>query len=165
MKKTITFLLITLCISSFGQTFKKGTKVVNLGVGYIIGPGVAGSAELGVADDISVGLVAGYSRYSFGYLTSNYSSNYLLVGGRGSYHLGTILKGAGVSVDKLDFYLGVSGGLQKYFYGGDLSYYGGRTGNVFFGGHGGARYQYKEKLGFFAEGGTPFSTIGITFKL
>jgi hypothetical protein len=161
----ITCLFLLSVSISFAQKFEKGTKAVNLGVGYIYGLGVAGSAELGVVDDVSVGVIAGFSRYSFGYAFSNYSSNYLLVGGRGSYHLGTILAGAGIKLDKIDPYIGVSAGFQKYFYGGDLSYYAGRTGNIFLGGHGGVRYQYKEKLGFFVEGGTPFSTIGITFKL
>ncbi len=168
MKKTLTlltFLFLLFSFPSISQTYKKGTKSINLGVGFIIGPGVAGSAEFGIADDISVGVIGSYSRYSFGYLSSNYSSNYLLVGGRGSYHLGTVLKSAGVDVDKFDPYIGISAGIQKYFYGGDLSYYAGRTGGIFFGGHGGVRYKYKEKLGFFAEGGTPFSTIGITFQL
>jgi hypothetical protein len=161
----LTFLFLFIGSISFAQKFEKGTKAVNLGVGFIYGPGVAGSVEFGIADDISVGLIAGFSRYSFGYSLSNYSSNYLLVGGRGSYHLGTILSGAGIKMDKIDPYIGVSAGIQKYFYSGDLSFYAGRTGGIFYGGHGGIRYQYKEKLGFFAEGGTPFSTIGISFKL
>jgi hypothetical protein len=166
MKKLkITFLFLFFGILCNAQKFEKGAKVVNVGVGYIYGPGVAGSAEFGVADDVSVGIIAGFSRYSFGYSFANYSSNYLLVGGRGSYHLSTILSGAGIKFDKFDPYIGVSAGIQKYFYSGDLSYYAGRTGGIFFGGHGGVRYQYKEKLGFFAEGGTPFSTVGITFKL
>jgi hypothetical protein len=160
-----TILIFLISTNLYAQKFAKGSKVVNLGVGYIYGPGVAASAEFAVADDISVGAVAGFSRYSFGYLASNYSSNYILIGGRGSYHLNTILSDAGVKLDKFDVYIGLSGGFQKYIYTGDLSFYAGRTGNIFIGGHGGIRYQFKEKLALYAEGGSPFSTVGISFKL
>lgn len=146
--------------SSFGQAFMKGTKTVNLGVNTGYGIGIVGSVEAGVTDDISAGLIASISGRS--YFGSRYS--YVVAGVRGSYHLGRILEEAGVNMDKLDLYLGLTGGYRAVRYNSVYSSYSGANSGIYIGGHGGLRYQLNDKLGLYAEGGYPLSSLGITFK-
>lgn len=168
--KKITFSLILSTIffvattKSFSQSFVKETKTINLGLGYGYGLGVLGSAEVGVTDDISAGVVAGFSRRSYGYFGNNYGVTYLVVGARGSYHFGRLLTESGVNMDKLDPYAGLTAGFRSVK-SGDYNGYSGVDTGVMFGGYIGIRYQFNDKLGFMAEGGSPFSTVGITFKL
>lgn len=148
------------------QSFMKGTKTINLGLGLGgYGLGLLGSAEVGVTDDISAGIVAGISRRSYGFIGSNWSVNYLAIGGRGSYHFGRILSEAGVNMDKLDPYLGVTLGFRSVGYDNAFDGYSGVGTGVMFGGYGGVRYQLNDKFALMAEGGSPFSSLGISFKL
>lgn len=159
MKKyIIVFALILTTGFSFGQAFMKGTKTVNVGVNTGYGLGVAASVEAGITDDVSAGLFASFSgRSYFGYRYS-----YILVGARGSYHLGKILSEAGVNVDKLDPYVGLNVGFRTARSNYDFDY--GYGSGVYFGGFGGVRYQVNDKLGIYAEGGYPLSSLGVTFK-
>lgn len=159
------FLMTFMFSSVFGQAFMKGTKTVNLGLGYGYGLGILASAEVGVADDISAGLVGGFSRRNYGFVGSNYGVTYIVAGVRGSYHFGRLLEEAGVSVDKLDPYAGLTGGFRSVKYDNGWAGYSGVGTGVMIGGYLGVRYQLKDKLGIMAEGGSPFSSIGITFKL
>jgi hypothetical protein len=167
MKKITYLSLIILSLSGsvFSQTFKKGQKVANLGVGlgWGYGLGALASAEIGIADDISLGGFAGISRDSYGAFGYSYSANYVPVGLRGSYHLGTVLENVGVKIDKTDIYLGASGGVFLRFY---SNTYTGTNGGVgpLIGGFGGIRYQLKPSLNVYAEAGTPYSTVGVSFK-
>lgn len=170
MKKIVAFLVFTIAAFSYttsdAQAFMKGTKTINLGVGLGYGLGFLGSAEVGVADDISAGIVAGVSRRAFGSLGFNYNVNYIVIGARGSYHLGRILADAGVNVDKLDPYVGLTGGFRNVNVGGTFGdvYSGSGTG-IMLGGYAGIRYQLNDKFAVMAEGGAPLSTIGISFEL
>jgi hypothetical protein len=169
MKKIILSLsFVLICaITSFGQSFAKGTKTINLGLNTGYGLGIVGSAEVGVNDQISAGLMAGFSRRSYGYggLGGNFSISYIVAAARGSYHLGKVLTDAGLNMDKLDPYLGAALGFQKATYGSAYSTYYNGINPLYLSGYGGVRYQLKEKLGLYAEGGWPLSSIGITFKL
>jgi hypothetical protein len=160
MKKTFTFvLLVLLSASSYAQKWENGSTRLNIGLGSIFGLGVVGSIDKGIADNISIGVGASASRY--GYL--GYNATYFSVGGRGSYHLGEILEGAGIKMDKLDAYLGVNAG---YFFGSGNSLWGtyGGIGGISFGGHGGLRYKFSDKLNLMAESGYPYSSLGLSFK-
>ncbi len=67
-----------------------------------------------------------------------------------------------MNMDKLDPYLGLTGGFRMAKSNWDYDY--GYGSGVYFGGHGGIRYQLNDKLGVYAEGGWPLSSLGITFK-
>jgi hypothetical protein len=161
----LAFFLFSIAFSAKSQSFEKGTKVANLGLGVGYGIGVLASAEVGVEEDISVGVVGGLTRRSYGgYLGSNWGVNYAVIGLRGSYHFNKILKEFDVVVDKLDPYIGATGGLRVVSYDNSWSGYGGVGTGPMFGGYIGARYQLKQKLGVMVEVGAPFSTGGVTFK-
>jgi hypothetical protein len=163
MKKLAILLTIGfLAIPFFGhsQAFMKGTKTVNLGVNTGYGLGLVGSVEAGVNDNISAGVIASVSGRS--YFGSRYS--YLVLGARGSYHLGKILEDAGVNMDKLDVYLGLTAGFRSVRYNSEYASYSGAGTGIYIGGHGGVRYQLNDKLGVYLEGGYPLSSAGVTFK-
>lgn len=161
----ISFTLLLLgSFSVYSQTFLKGAKTINIGVAAGYGVGVLGSAEVGVAEDISVGLMAGVTRKSYGYYGGHWGVNYVVAGLRGSYHFNKILKEFDVKIDKLDPYIGATGGFRLVTYDNAWSGYGGRGTGVMIGGYIGARYKLKETLGLMVELGAPFSTGGITFK-
>jgi hypothetical protein len=158
-------LLSSICFSIQAQSFAKGTKTANisLGLGYG-GLGVLGSVEVGLVDDVSVGLIGGVTRRNYGYFESNWGVNYIVIGGRGSYHFNKILKKFDISVDKLDPYVGITAGFRGVTYDNSYSGYNGVDAGGMYGGYIGARYQLKDKLGVMAEVGAPFSSAGVTFK-
>ncbi len=163
MKNKTLISLLFLGLISFNvdaQSFMKGTKTVNLGVGVGYGLGVLASAEVGVTDAISAGIVVGGSRRSY----FGYGVTYVVAGARASYHFGKILSDAGVNVDKLDPYLGLTGGFRSVKYDNSWGGYSGAGTGLMLGGYAGVRYQLKESLGVFVEGGSPLSSAGITFK-
>ena len=98
---------------SFGQTFQKGDKLVNLGVG-IVGLGVNATAEYGITENIGVGAFFGYERNSFSYLFTSIGGNYtrseISVGARGVFHAGELLKLDG----KFDPYAAAGVGVNLY---------------------------------------------------
>jgi len=166
-KITVILLLFlsSICFSSEAQSFAKGTKSANLGLGLGYGGlGVLGSTEVALVDDVSVGLVGGIMRRNYGYFGSNWGVNYIVVGGRGSYHFNKILKEFDISVDKLDPYVGIMLGFRGVAYNRGFSGYNGVNAGPTYGGYLGARYQLKDKLGVMVELGAPFSSGGITFK-
>ncbi|MGL4632396.1 MAG: hypothetical protein ACRCVT_14435 [Leadbetterella sp.] len=169
MKKVL-LLLITTCFISYiqAQDFNKGDKAINLGLnlGYGWGFGVAGSAEVGIADNISVGAQAGFTTSNYGTFGYNYRLSYINFGGRGNYHFTQFLKELDISVDKLDVYGGVNLNYFLLRYGGDYGLGGyANRGYIGFGGQLGARYKFKDKYGFYAETGFPFTAVGITFGM
>ena len=164
MKKLILSLFLMASIAASGQVYQKGSKFVNLGVGLTPGIGVIGTVDLGVHEAVSVGVFGSYQTWGlFGAL--NYGR--IGVGGRADYHLAKLLKDANVSIntDKIDPYIGVNVGVGIY----TGTYSGLYTNNIWplYGGHLGARYMTKAKLGFFGEIGYDVSYLkgGITLKL
>ena len=164
MKKLILPIFLMACIAASGQVYQKGSKFVNVGVGLGPGVGVVGTVDLGVHEAISVGAFGGYESYS---LLGSSSYGRIGVGGRADYHLAKLLKGANLSIntDKIDPYIGANVGIGIYTgtYG---SFVLSRI-RPLIGGHLGARYMTKEKLGFFGEVGYDVSYLkaGITLKL
>jgi hypothetical protein len=165
-------LLITLLVgnTAFAQ-YEKGDKLLNLGVGlngyYGGGLPLGGSFEVGVTDDISVGVQADF--YTWGYNFGGYRWRYtfLPIAVRGSYHVNKLLN---LNNDKFDLY----GGAQLGYY---ISSYSDNTGfsgtynnaygnRVLFGIHLGTRYYFKPSLGGFAEVGYGVSALklGVAFK-
>lgn len=163
MKKLAILLIIgflAIPYLGYSQAFMKGTKTVNLGVNTGYGIGLVGSVEAGVNDNVSAGVIASFSGRGYG----GYRYSYLVLGARGSYHLGTILEDAGVNMDKLDVYLGLTAGFRSVRNSFDYIGYNGAGTGIYIGGHGGVRYQLNDKLGVYLEGGYPLSSAGITFK-
>lgn len=169
---TAIFAFTTVSIAQNG-TFSSGDSLLNVGIGvnsyYDSGTPFGVSFEKGVSDDFSVG-------GDFNYLSSKYALGYgyelkftaMYIGARGSYHLNDTF---GITDNNFDVYVGASLGYRSFTWsdniGGDTlgSSYGS---GIYFGGFGGAKYYFTEKIGAFLEIGATGSSnarIGIAFKL
>lgn len=163
------------------QTFDKGTKVLNLGIGFggnyysswsgsSHTPLLAASFDVSILDEvlekgsIGVGGYIGYQSakydYSGGY---GWKQNSLLIGPRGTFHYPFI--------DKLDTYAGL---LLGYHYV-NWKYTGNWGGieqdnaasSIYFSGFIGARYYFTEKIGAYLElgsGSLGLANIGVAIK-
>jgi hypothetical protein len=161
MKKIFTsifalMLVVAVSQSSFGQAYQKGDKLVNLGIGlrsFFIP--IGGSVEVGITDQISVGGLAYFAKWS------DFNGNVLYLGARGSYHFNELLK---INNDKLDIYGGAGLGYQNWSYKG--SSLGSLSSGVYFLVHAGGRYYLNDKMGIHAELGSGVSTLlaGVSFK-
>lgn len=172
MKKFHLLLLATLLLAgtqSFAQlAVDKGTKFINLGIGvggYASAGGIAfgGSADFGVAPNITVGGQVAYRSFNYGYLAYNDKINYLYFAVRGSYHFNQLIN---LSTDKADLYAGVGLGYENVSYSNNL-YSGTSFGSgIFVPIHIGGRYFFNEKVGAFGELGTGIAPLllGVTFK-
>ena len=174
MKKIHFTLLLVLGLlagtKSFAQmSIDKGTKFINLGIGvggYSSAGGIAfgGSADFGVAPNITVGGQVAYRSFNYGYSGFNDKINYLYFAARGSYHFNELLS---LSTDKADLYAGIGLGYESVSY--SNSIYGGSSfgSGIFVPIHLGGRYMFAEKVGAFAELETGIAPLllGITFKL
>jgi hypothetical protein len=173
MKKTIvTFFLGIFCLAFYSnvnaQSYKKGDKNFSAGLNYGFGRGIGGSAglDVGIHDQISVGVIGVYSTRSWGYSSLyNWRVNYIGVAGRGAFHFGKYLKEIGIDEDKLDPYLGIVGGFSIVKYDSQYSdFYTGAGAGLLFGGYAGVRYYLKDNLGVYVEAGAPYSSAGVTLK-
>ncbi|WP_394996253.1 hypothetical protein [Emticicia sp.] len=165
----VAVLAVFSCISSENaqaQAFEKGQKNFSVGVGFGYGLGVNASVDVGISDLLSVGAIGAFSSRNYGYLvSSNYRVTYIGVGGRVAAHVGKYLKDLGIDDNKIDPYVGLMGGFRAVKYNDSYSSnYNGTSAGLMLGGFVGARYYFKEKVGIYAEGGFPYSTVGITFK-
>jgi hypothetical protein len=151
---------------SFAQSYQKGDKLLNLGVGLGTygagGIGLGGSFEFGIHDAISVGVIGGYSGRS-NYLNSGGRWSVLTIGARGSYHFNELLK---LNDDKIDLYAGLGLGYRNISW--SYSGLGGSSwgSGITFIGHIGGKYYFKPNLGVFAELGSGFGVLqaGVAFK-
>ena len=156
MKKII-FSLMLAGVLTFGfnelsaQSYGKGDVVVNAGLQTNTGTNLIGTADFGVANNISVGAGLWFQSISF----FGVSSTSLSLLGRGAYHFGEA-----VNVDKLDLYGG--GELAINLNGGGTN----------FALLPGARYYFNDKIGAFLElpiylgsGGGAYFRLGASFKL
>ena len=175
MKKIQFIFLLALGLLAGTQSFAqlsidKGTKFINLGIGvggYGGTSGIAfgGSADFGVAPNITVGGQVAYRSFNYGYIGVNDKINYLYFAARGSYHFNQLLN---LSTDKVDLYAGIGIGYESVSYSASFG-----TGFSTFGSgiyvpiHLGGRYFFSEKVGAFAELGAGVSPLmlGVTFKL
>ena len=166
------------------NTFSKGDKVVNLGIGIgsTLGgsgyktsiPPLSGSFELGIVDNLfndksslGVGGYLGYSAnkwsHSYGGESYGWKYSYIILGARGSFHYQL--------VDKLDTYAGIMLGYNisssKAF--GDWGYETGTAssyGGFIFSPYIGGRYYFTGNMAAFAElgYGIAYLQLGVSFK-
>lgn len=163
------------------QMYKKGQQDLHIGVGlgstfYGSGyrsviPPLNVSYEKGITDNIGVGGYLGYSssRYRYSGYNSNYywRYNYVIVGARAAYHYDLF------EVPKLDTYGGIMLGFtfaNARFHSNDplvdeSNYSSPGAGGVVWSGFVGARYQFKEKLGAYAELGYGISWLNMGVRL
>ena len=158
--------MLTTSFKGFSQAYKKGDKLLNLGIGvnsyYGTGLPLGVALEVGITDAISVG---GQVDYASGSLGSGYGFTALYFGGRGSYHLGEVLK---INNDKLDVYAGLGLGYRSFswkdgYNGFGYDYGNGLSFNYFIGG----RYYFTDKIGGLLElgySGVSNARVGVTLK-
>jgi hypothetical protein len=158
-------IVIIIVLSLFGISnlslaqSSSGEKTANLGLSLGYGLGINAALDINVAPNISVGGVGSFSNRSF-----DFGVNYSVysIGARGAYHLAEILsEPLGIDPDRNDPYIGIG----LIYTGVAASDFLGTFGGVRFAGVAGYRYFFKEKLGIYAEGGFPLSSIGLTLKL
>ena len=176
--KRFNFLLFILfsflSFASTAQTFNKGDKFLNFGIGFgsVYGftgsssstPALSGSFEIGVTDKLGIGRIGvggiiGYSGYKYNGGGFNYSSNHILIGARGAYHFD-------LDVEKLDLYAGVMLGYNNVSYSDNFGGYN-PGGSALVGGiFGGCRYFFSDKVGAFGELGYSIAllNLGVTIK-
>lgn len=166
------------------QMYKKGQQDLHLGVGIgttlygsgyrSILPPINISYEKGMTENIGVGGYLGYasSRYDydgFGNLDYHWRYSYIILGGRAAYHYDLFKN------PKLDTYGGLMLGFtlaRASFHSDDPTlnednYTSPSSGGFTWSGFLGARYQFKEKLGAYAElgYGVAWLNVGLRFKL
>lgn len=182
MKKNLfvlVFISLFVMTLSAQNTFNKGDKVVNLGIGLgstlysgaynkNLIPPLSGSFEVGIKDNLfdeksslGVGAYVGYASSKWEYLNYGWRYTNIIVGGRAALHYQL--------VDKLDTYGGAIAGFRiatSKAIGtpiGDASPGGGIVLSPFVGG----RYYFSEKLAAMAEigYGIAYLNLGIALKL
>ena len=163
----IVFVSLVALTDSYGQFFQKGTKLVNVGIGFGGGygttgfsggvPPISGSFEIGVTDKIGVGGILGYSIATSGVFGSNFKATYFLIGARGAYHFEV--------GDNLDLYAGAMLGYNSVSYS-DTGFGTFAGSGIVVGIFGGGRYMFSENIGAFAELGYSIAVVnvGVTFK-
>lgn len=187
MKKITGFLLAFLFLGSMlhaqENTFGKGDKVVNLGIGLLSGlysgsgytskmPPISASFEYGVKDDVlevgSIG-VGGYVGYAsakwesdWGGATWGWKYSNFIIGARGSFHYPL--------VDKLDTYAGVLLGYNIVTVKDIGTIQSGYTSNgsaPIFSAYVGGRYYFNDKFAGMVELGTgiAYFNLGLAIKL
>jgi hypothetical protein len=139
--------------SSDGLCFIKGSKVIDLGIGFSgYGTPIHGAFEHFFTDDISAGVFLNFASYS--------GFSVIWGGVKGNYHFNRILN---LNDDKVDLSAGASIGYWSVGGTGFSTF--GNT--VFFGVQIGGRYFFSDKIGAFAEfGGGNLSggIVGVSFK-
>jgi hypothetical protein len=60
--------------------------------------------------------------------------------------------------------LGITGGFRTVNYDDNFTGYDGVDAGIMLGGYAGVRYQFSKALGLYVEAGSPFTTVGVTFK-
>ena len=116
-KRVLLYLTGLLCFFSYvaSAQFNKGDKLLNLGIGvnsyYSGGIPLSSSFEVGVTDQISVGVGLDYLSHNYKIGTTNYGFSALYIGARGSYHFNELFK---LDVKELDIYGGLSLGYRSF---------------------------------------------------
>jgi len=160
------------------QVYSKGQQDLHLGVGLgtfygsgyrTVLPPLNVSYEKGITENIGVGAYAGYasSRYNYGFSDYHWTYNYLIFGARGVYHYDLFKN------PKLDTYGGIMLGFTianaKFHSDNPLykesDYTSPASGGLTWSGFVGARYQFKEKLGAYAELGYGVSVLNLGIRL
>jgi len=151
---------------SFAQSFKRGDKLLNAGIGIGGGLGipVGVSYEQAVSDRISVGGYLAYARKKESWNEyGEWKYTYILAAARGSYHFK-------VNSDRFDPYGGALLGynVASVKWSGEGSEpVSASSGGLMWGVHIGTRYWASEKVGAFAEigYGATLLNVGVAFRL
>lgn len=162
------------------QMYTKGQQDLHLGIGlgtfygsgyHTILPPINASYEKGITDNIGVGAYVGYatSRYNYSFADYHWTYSHIILGARGAYHYDLFKN------PKLDTYGGLMLGFtiaKAKFHSDDplykaADYTSPSSGGFTWSGFVGARYQFKESLGAYAELGYGVSAlnVGLRFKL
>lgn len=172
LKQTaIVFMAILFGISwSYGQSFEKGDKLLNLGIGigsqFVAAGGSGGippvglSFEVGINNKISIGAYGGYASTKVDVFVAEWTYTYIVAAARGSYHFD-------VGVEKLDPYAGVILGYNIASASTTANNMPEpKVGGPIYGAHAGARYLFTPGMGVFAEVGYGIAWLnaGLTFK-
>ncbi len=187
--KTFRLLFLALFLFAGSQiahaqtAYTKGDKIASLGVSFgNYGYGFAGSRsggfipitaslEFGVHESISVGPYIGYASWNYDYSFGDYSSNFLSVGAKGSWHyVPFINQELNTSLDeqKLDFYISLFLGIENRSFGYDDRNIDNQRSNVtrlVFAPVLGFRYMFTPKVGAFIElgrGTFGYSSLGVS---
>ncbi len=169
---------LTVKSSHAQESFKLGDNVVNASIGLGGFAGSYGSTSLppisvgldhGIADNFSVGGLVGIARSSWDYPGYSFSYTYIVLGARGTYHFGDLLKQA-LKGAPLDPYVGVTLGynIVSASSSGTLAAGASASGSyLLFGADLGARYWFTPKLAGQLELGYGVGVIslGIAYKL
>ena len=179
------FLLFAGIITTYAQSFQKGTKIISAGIGLGSGlnaysgadatPGISANYEQGIWDAgpgiVSLGGYAGRIGFKYEGSSAGYEWeqkwNYTVVGARAAWHYN------GLNNDKFDVYGGVmlSYNILNYKYeDNDNSYnydgenYGSGIGLT---GYIGGRYNFSENFSVYSEigYGVSFLTLGLSYRL
>ena len=161
------------------QMYSKGQQDLHLGVGlgttfygsgyHSVLPPLNVSYEKGVTENIGVGGYLGYasSRYNYSGYDYHWTYSYIIVGARAAYHYDLFKN------PKLDTYGGLMLGFNiarsKFHSDNPLykesDYTSPSSGGLTWSGFLGARYQFKEKLGAYAELGYGVSVLNLVLRL
>lgn len=172
LKKGIAVFLFAagICSFTYGQTFEKGDKLLNLGVGLgsqFLAAGASGtppvglSFEVGVSDKLSIGVQGSYAGAKFNPgFGSEWKYSYIIAAARGAYHFD-------FGVEKLDPYAGAMLGYNIASVKADGNEVAGaKAGGAIYGGFFGSRYYFSPKIAAFGELGYGVSwlTLGLALK-
>ena len=160
------------------QMYSKGQQDLHLGVGlgtfygsgyHTVLPPLNISYEKGITENIGVGAYAGYSssRYNYSFSDYHWTYNYIILGARGAYHYDLFKN------PKLDTYGGIMLGFTiakaKFHSDNPLykesDYTSPSSGGLTWSGFLGARYQFKENLGAYAELGYGVAVLNLGVRL
>lgn len=171
-KTTVLFFALVLAgtVSKAQNAFNSNDKLLNVGVGlnsyYTGGTPVGASLEVGVAQNLSLGVSFDYVGHTYSYNNNRFSALYL--GGRASYHFNRLLE---LNTNNVDLYGGVALGYRSFtwrdpYTGNDL----GRDYNsgAYLGLYAGGKLYFSKKVSLFLElgaGGSTNARIGLGFKL
>jgi len=166
----VLFAVAFLSASTFAQTFSKGDKIGQVGIGYgfagIYGdatiPPISVGLQFGINEKISVGGILGYTSSTYGLPGWEWTYSYILVGARGEYHFLDAL-------EKTDLYAGATLGYNIVSYDEPAGYNGWYSASgsyALFGFHGGARYYVSPQFAIFGElgYGVGYITAGVAYK-
>lgn len=182
MKRIVAALLLFHMMGLKAQSFQKGQKDINLGLGfgvpfasghYRLSPPISGAFDFGITDQISIGGYLGFTTVTWRFTGSDwcktgpnwvyynyddrYRWSYYIFGMRGAFHFAEFIK-----EDKVDLYAGLMLGWNYATYkfttnepcrkGGAYSS-SSYGGGVAWAAYVGCRYRFTEKLGVFGEFG------------
>lgn len=162
--KKLTFLISGLLLFVFvsnAQPIEEGDFQVNAGVGFsTYGLPIYAGGEYGIAENISVGGVFSFRKYS---VFSNYSPSIITIAAIGNYHVNELLE----IPPEWDIYGGLSLGYSIWS-GNRVFGYTGRASRPFFSAQVGGRYFFSDNIAINVEfGGGTYSggKVGVTFVI